>query len=151
MAHIVSHRFAAIIAVLSGYATSGFAMNGLAMSGLAMNGLSVAQAQTGGGEKRILEFTKNNWVGFRDFNGRQLIYFTHLTAYRCAIAQIRYSLNSDRLDKVYILPPCDRKKPNSIPQNHLPYLSLPLGTAHEIYLQLTFKDGIKSEIVRKTP
>jgi len=110
-----------------------------------------ADAQILGGEKRILEFTRSNWVAFRDYNGRQLIYFTHLTAYRCGIAQVRYSLNADTLDQIYQLPPCNEAKPNAIPENHLPYLSLPLGTAHEIYVQLTFKDGSKSQVVRKTP
>ena len=108
-------------------------------------------AQILGGEKLILEFTRSNWVAFRDYNGRQLIYFTHLTAYRCGIAKVNYSLNSDQLDKTYELPPCDKSKPNAIPENHLPYLSLPLGTAHEIYVQLMFKDGSKSQVVRKTP
>ncbi len=110
-----------------------------------------SDAQILGGEKRILEFTRSNWVAFRDYNGRQLIYFTHLTAYRCGIAQVRYSLNTDTLDKIYQLPPCNKAKPNAIPENHLPYLSLPLGTAHEVYLQLTFKDGSMSQVVRKTP
>jgi len=108
-------------------------------------------AQVLGGEKRILEFTRSNWVSFRDYNGRQLIYFTHLTAYRCGIAKVRYSLNSDQLDKTYALPPCDEARPNAIPEDHEPYLSLPLGSAHEIYLQLTFNDGSKSQVVRKTP
>jgi hypothetical protein len=111
----------------------------------------IAQTQLPGANKRILEFTANNWVGFRDYNGRQLIYFTHLTAYRCGIAHVAYSLNKDTLDLSFALPPCEKRSANAIPPDFQPYLSLPLNTAHEIYLQLTFKDGTKSQVVRKTP
>lgn len=54
--------------------------------------------------KQILNMTKNNWVSFRDFNGKQLIYFTHLESYTCGIKEVRYSINSDDLDKVWELP-----------------------------------------------
>lgn len=109
------------------------------------------KAQNPAATKKILEFTENNWVAFRNYNGRQLIYFTHLTVYRCDIKTVRYSLASDRLDQIYQMPPCNPQSPNTIPDGHLPYLSLPLGSASEIYVQVTFKDGSKSRIVRKTP
>lgn len=110
-----------------------------------------AHAQTGIGEKRVLEFTRDNWVSLRDFNGRQLIYFTHLVAYRCGIDEVRYSINNDRLGRSFTLPPCTEKNPNAIPAGYLPYISLPPGTANEIYVQLTFSDGSKSETLRKVP
>lgn len=106
-----------------------------------------------GQEKKLLGITKNNWVHFRDYNGRQLIYFTHLEVYRCGLKQVKYSLNSGVLDKEWVLDPCDLKKPHEInvtPDN-LPYISLPLGTAKSISIQLTFKDGSKSEIVTLKP
>lgn len=100
-----------------------------------------------GQEQKLLDLTKGSWAYFRDYNGRQLIYFTHLEAYRCGISQVRYSLNSDALDHEWKLRPCDPKAPNTITTNK-PYISLPLGTASTISVQLTFKDGKKSKLVR---
>jgi len=100
--------------------------------------------------KQILNMTKNNWVAFRDFNGKQLIYFTHLESYTCGIKQVSYSLNSDALDKTWELQPCTQKSPSPITKD-IVYLTLPLGTAKSISVQVTFADGTKSEIIHKTP
>ena len=100
-----------------------------------------------GQEPKILDMTKGNWAYFRDYNGRQLVYFMHLEAYLCGISQVRYSLDSDALDKQWRLQPCDPKAPHNITTDK-PYISLPLGTAKSITLQLTFKDGGSSQLVR---
>ncbi len=98
-------------------------------------------------EPKILDMTKANWAYFRDFNGRQLVYFTHLESYRCGISRVRYSLDSDALDKEWKLQPCDPKAPHAITTDK-PYISLPLGTVKSITLQLTFKNGGLSQLVR---
>lgn len=100
-----------------------------------------------GQEPKILELTRGSWAYFRDYNGRQLVYFTHLETYRCGISQVRYSLNSDALDKVWALQPCDPKAPHNITTD-MPYIALPLGTAASVTLQLTYKDGTMSQLVR---
>ncbi len=100
-----------------------------------------------GQEPKILDMTRGSWAYFRDYNGRQLVYFTHLEAYRCGIAAVRYSLNTDALDKDWALQPCDPKKPHNITTDK-PYIALPLGTAKSIAVQLTFNDGSKSKVVR---
>ena len=100
-----------------------------------------------GQEPKILGLTKGSWAYFRDYNGRQLIYFTHLEAYRCGIARMRYSLNSTALDHEWKLQPCDPKAPHNITTDR-PYIALPLGTANTIAVQLTYNDGSKSQIVR---
>jgi len=114
-------------------------------------GLSAAHAQSQllGQEKKLLEMTRSNWVSFRDFNGQQLIYFTHLEVYRCGISQVRYSLNTDRLDREWKLAKCDPKNPHAIPEDYLPYLTLPLGTARSIVVQVTFIDGTTSGTVHQ--
>jgi len=106
-----------------------------------------AQASLEGQEKRVLNLTKSSWAHFRDFDGRQLIYFTHLESYRCAIKAVRYSLNGDALDRAWRLQPCDPGKPHAITTDR-PYISLPLGSAKTIALELTFDDGSKSSITR---
>ncbi len=100
--------------------------------------------------KQILNMTKSSWVSFRDFNGKQLIYFTHLESYTCGIKTVRYSINSDALDQTWELQPCDPQNPNVVTKE-IVYLSLPPGSAKSIAVQLTFADGSESEIVHQTP
>lgn len=103
-----------------------------------------------GQEPKLLELTRASWAYFRDYNGRQLIYFTHLETYRCGIASVRYSLNSDKLDKIWTLQPCDLNNPQKITTNK-PYISLPPGTVKSITVQLTFNDGSTSKSVAIGP
>ena len=100
--------------------------------------------------KQILNMTQNNWVSFRDFNGKQLIYFTHLESYTCGIKEVRYSINSDALDQVWELQPCDIKNPMSVTKDII-YLTMPTGTAKSIAVQVTFTDGTKSKVIHKNP
>jgi hypothetical protein len=116
---------------------------------LGLGGVS-AQGLTGM-EKQILPMTKASWVAFRNYDGRQLIYFTHLVVYRCGLSEIRYSIDSDTLDQRFETPPCDPQRPNEIPADHLPYLSLPLGSAKTIAVQPVYADGEAGEIVRFAP
>ena len=108
-----------------------------------------ALAQTGQ-ERQILEMTKDAWIAFRDFGGEQLIYFTHLEAWKCGIAEVRYSVNSEALDQVWELQACDPENPSAITTER-PYIALPLGTAQSVSVQLTYQDGATSEIVTFTP
>ncbi len=107
----------------------------------------VAAQGLAGQEQKLLDLTRGSWAYFRNFNGRQLIYFTHLEVYRCGITQVRYSLNGDALDREWKLQPCDPAKPNQVTTDKV-YISLPLKTAQSISVRLTFKDGRQSPIVR---
>jgi len=100
--------------------------------------------------KPILNMTKNSWVSFRDFNGKQLIYFTHLESYKCGIKSVHYSINSDKLDEVWELEACNPKNPLAVTKDDI-YLSLPLNTAKSISVKLIFSDGSESEVVTKSP
>lgn len=100
-----------------------------------------------GMEPKILDMTRGSWVYFRDYNGQQLIYFTHLEVYRCGIEKVSYSINSVALDREWKLQPCDPDKPNQVTTDQ-PYIALPLGTGRNIAVQLTFVDGSKSAVVR---
>ena len=111
-----------------------------------------AQSAISGNEKMILTMPQmqSNWVSFRDYNGHQLIYFSILEAYKCGIRKVAYSINSEALDQEWRLQPCNPKKQQEVTTNR-PYLSLPLGTAKFIAVQLTFNDNSKSPVVRKRP
>ncbi len=100
--------------------------------------------------KQILNMTQDNWVSFRNYNGKQLLYFTHLESYTCGIKEVHYGLNSDTLDRVWLLQPCDPKNPMTIKKD-IVYLTMPLGYAKSVAVQVTFADGTKSELVHKVP
>jgi len=100
--------------------------------------------------KQVLNMTKNSWVSFRNYNGKQWLYFTHLESYACGIKKVNYSLNSDAIDKEWKLQPCNPKNPMSISKKII-YLTMPLGSAKSVAVQVTFVDGTVSEVVHKTP
>lgn len=104
-----------------------------------------------GMEKQILPMTKASWIAFRNYGGQQLVYFTHLVVYRCGLSEIRYSINSDALDQRFAMPPCEPDRPNAIPSDFLPFVSLSPGTADSIAVQVVFADGEESETVRLKP
>lgn len=100
--------------------------------------------------KNILEITKTSWVAYRDFNGSQLIYFTHLEGWKCGISVVKYGLNGADLNEVWTLETCNPDNPNAIAKDNI-WLTLPLGSVQDIDVQLTFDDGTQSEIVNFKP
>ena len=96
--------------------------------------------------KNVLTITEKNWVAFRDYNGKQLIYFTHLEAWKCGISTVRYGLNGETVNKIWQLEACDDQKPNQVTKER-PYLTFPLNTIEQIDIQLTYSDGSQSQIV----
>jgi Domain of unknown function (DUF4062) len=92
--------------------------------------------------KQILEMTKGSWLSFRDYDGKVLLYFTHLLSYRPVIQEIRYSLNSDAVDQVYKFKPSDKMY---ISGDELPYITVPANSQYAS-VQITYKDGTKSDV-----
>lgn len=95
-------------------------------------------------QKQILEQMPFNWVEFREFQG-ELIYFTTLVTYRCAISELRYGLNGAKPLQRYDLPGCDAKDPFSIPEHAKLYIKVPANT-RDINLQITWRDGTQSPV-----
>lgn len=97
--------------------------------------------------QRILESTTTSWVGFRDYDGKRLLYFSHLMSYRGSIKAIHYGLNSTTPGRRFSFPawrkpglaPIDAKTPT--------YITVPRSTRY-VTVQLTYKDGTKSSIER---
>ena len=95
--------------------------------------------------KSILEATKDNWVVYRIYEGRQYYYVTHLLSWRCGIKQVRYSENSDALDKTWPLPECNKLIPNNIPDDAKIHSErLKTGSIKTLAIQLEFDDGTTS-------
>ena len=116
-------------------------------------GAGQADAQgLAGQEKQILPLIKGNWLAFRNYSGKQFVYFSNLLAYRCGLADIRYSVNSDALDRAFRLPPCDPVNPQVLDAvKYPPFVTLSPGTAKQVSVQAVFKDGSKTDIVRFKP
>jgi len=92
------------------------------------------------------------WIQFRNFADKQLIYFTALQTMRCRLQEIRYSINSDRLDKRFPLGSCDPQQPFNVPDdNKYIYLDLKPGQAKTLTIQVVWEDGAGSEIVTYRP
>jgi len=108
--------------------------------------LLAANFTTAAEVKPILGATKANWVAVREFNGQDLLYFTHLEAWRCGLDQIRYFVN-DGKPRVWETEPCydDTNTPNAIkmPDGHLPYTVLPLGSVYSVTVEITYDDGTR--------
>ena len=90
----------------------------------------------------ILEMTRGSWVALRAWEGAELLYFTHIEGWRCAVGGVRYSIN-DAAPVEWQLAPCQvgTPVPNALPDTHLPYIRLPAGALQEITVVIEMKDG----------
>lgn len=92
----------------------------------------------------ILEATRANWIAVREYEGRDLVYFTHLIAWRCGLAEVRFTINDASQIYVWPMEPCyeGTAQPNAIKADDvLPYVELPLGAAQTIAVVMTLDDG----------
>lgn len=102
------------------------------------------------GQKDILERLTTGWLAFRDWDGRKLLYFTHLISYRCAIQEVRYALDSDTPDQVFDTGPCDPDNPHAIPSSgpgSTVHIDIPARTAF-VSVELFYRDGTRSGVKR---
>jgi hypothetical protein len=90
----------------------------------------------------ILEATKGSWVAVREFDGRDLVYVTHLWAWRCGLAAIAVSINDGPFQD-WPLPPCraDTPTPNAVLESDgLPYREFELGSVESVGVQVVYDD-----------
>lgn len=62
----------------------------------------------------ILDATKGNWSAVREYDGRDLVYFTHVMSWRCGLKAAKFSINDGPLQDLE-MPECHMKyqQPNS--------------------------------------
>lgn len=97
-------------------------------------------------QKQMLDLTKNSWLAFRDYDGKLLLYFTHLISNRCAIEEVAYGIDSEATPSNFELTPCDPKNPYNVGDG-LVFIEVP-GNSEFATVRLTYKDGTRSETVR---
>ncbi len=97
--------------------------------------------------KPILDATRTNWIAVREYDGKDLLYFTHLLAWRCGLSEIRYGLNGAAADKVWAMEPCydTEPQPNALKiEGAEIYLTEPLGSIQTVSITVTYDDGTEA-------
>ena len=91
--------------------------------------------------KMTLNATSNSWLTFRDYDGKVLLYFSGLMSYRPALKEVRYSLNSNTLDRTFKFKPT--AKMFEVGDDIC--IAVPDNTEFAA-AQVTFKDGSTSPV-----
>ena len=104
---------------------------------------SAQQFTTAAEIRPILEATRASWVALRPWDGKELLYFTHLESWRCGMAQVRFSVNAADAVRVWDMPPCltGTASPNAIPADRLPFTDLPTGLLQTVTVVVVLADG----------
>ncbi|MBM2294243.1 hypothetical protein JQX09_20145 [Sulfitobacter pseudonitzschiae] len=92
--------------------------------------------------KPILTATKGSWVAVRDYDGQDLVYVTHLWAWRCGLVQIEMAVNGGAFE-VWPMPDChvDSPTPGAITESDgLPYRSYAAGSVQQLDVRITYDD-----------
>ncbi|MBN8533002.1 MAG: adenylate/guanylate cyclase domain-containing protein [Rhizobiales bacterium] len=97
------------------------------------------------GMRDILERFSTSWLAFGSGQNSQLLYFTHLVSYRCAIEKVEIGYNGKPPQEVISLPPCDPANPYAVPANARPYITL-RSDAENASIRITFVGGDISDI-----
>jgi hypothetical protein len=112
--------------------------------GVMMSTSAQAQSFTTAAEvKPILTATKPSWIAVREYDGRDLVYFTNLLAWRCGVSDITYTVNGGAATPLE-MEPCheDTAQPNALlMETVLPYVTLPLSSVEKVGVTVTFDDG----------
>lgn len=97
---------------------------------------------------------ESGWVQFRNYDKRQLIYFTALQTMHCRLKEIRYSANSLALDKRFELVPCNPLNPFALPSDApigATLIEYPYGTVKQMAVQVIWEDGTESDVMVYEP
>ncbi|KAJ55256.1 hypothetical protein ACMU_11185 [Actibacterium mucosum KCTC 23349] len=114
------------------------------------SGSPVAAFTTAEEVRPILEVTQANWIAVREYEGQDLLYFTHLASFRCGLFAIAYGVNTDVADQLFEAEPCYREEPapNALKMENgaLPFVGLPLGSVEYVTITITYLDGVQSTV-----
>lgn len=97
--------------------------------------------------RQILDMTSTGWVSFRLFDGKLLLYFTHLLVYRGSLESIEYGLDVEEPDRDFPFQPFDEPGSAPIDSDAVIYLEVPVETSYAT-VRVNYKDGSRSAVVR---
>lgn len=135
MKSFIAISFAAILSLTLGTVST------LAQDRIAEDQTPTGKFLTASEVKPILGATKGNWIAVREWEGQDLIYFTHLLSWRCGLYEIRYSVNgADQLN--WPVPECDpaTHTVGAIPSDAAIYTELPLKSVETVTVELLYDD-----------
>jgi hypothetical protein len=92
--------------------------------------------------KPIMQATKGNWVAVREYDGHDLLYVTHIWAWRCGLHAMAISVNGETMQN-WPLPECHMKytTPGAIlEEDGTPFLRMRLGSIETIEIQIVYDD-----------
>jgi len=93
--------------------------------------------------KPILSATKPNWVAVRNYDGKDLLYFTNLLAWRCGLHQVSYGVNG-AAEQPLEFEEChlDTGQPNALTMETLmPFLTFDAGSINSLSVTVIYDDG----------
>ena len=89
----------------------------------------------------ILEVTKSNWAAVREYDGKDLVYFSHIFSWRCGLKGAKYSVNDAPMQDLP-MPDCHMKfqQPNSTLNDEalMTFHSHELGSIKSVRIDLMF-------------
>lgn len=94
----------------------------------------------------ILGATQGSWIAVREFDGKDLLYFTHLLSWRCGLYEVSFAVNGQDMQP-FTLPDCDPANAMAIPEDATVYLKYPLKSIETIDVELLY-DDLGTESVR---
>lgn len=133
---------------LTAYARAGFVSLALVSPAIAQDTPRVAEVQTPSGKfltatetKPILTATKGSWIAVREYNGQDLLYFTHLLAWRCGLYEIRYAVNGGEMQQ-WPMAECQigTPAPNALPTEAQIYQTYTLKSIQTIDVEVLYDD-----------
>ncbi|WP_204114900.1 hypothetical protein [Shimia biformata] len=91
--------------------------------------------------RMILDATKGSWVAVREYDGRDLVYLTQLLSWRCALHQIRFSVNGGEM-QVWPMAPCYADEPsvNALKEGDQIYVEYDLGSVQSVEIEVLYDD-----------
>ncbi|MCG7624850.1 hypothetical protein [Epibacterium sp. Ofav1-8] len=134
--------------VLTIFSTALFALAGTAALAQDLSGLEAEPQEITGRfltateVKPVLQATQANWIAVREFEGQDLVYVTHLWAWRCGLARIDVAINDGPFE-VWPMPDChaDEGSPGAIKSGDGdPFRSFAGGSVQSVKVRLIYDD-----------
>lgn len=117
-------------------------LTGVALA-VAVGAPAMAQQFTTAAEVRpMLDATKARWIAVREYEGKDLLYVSHLMAWRCGLVKLRVAINGGPMQD-WSLPECHlgTNAPNAItPEDGPIYIEGPLGAVQTVDVEITYDD-----------
>lgn len=112
---------------------------GLAFATVLGTPASAQQFTTAAQVRPMLDATKARWIEVREYDGKDLLYFTNLLAWRCGLDAIFYSVNGGAETRWKEGCYENETDPNALKE--LPYVGFPLGSVESVTVRLQYDDG----------